>query len=197
VILYVQSSWLLTVLHRILLACLKFLSRYPCPRCLVEKSKISALGTARDRKERTQKERVDDKKNQIQIKRVRKWIYEKGKSLMSVHIDRLLGHQSLIPTRVSTDCEWLCLLTIFIQSAFSIRLSSSDFNFYQMFVPDLLHEFELGVWKGTFTHLMRILYANGGDLIQTLNERSVFIVMAHHSVILTLCQIPTSTNFWA
>lgn len=40
-----------------------------------------------------------------------------------------------------------------------------------MFVPDLLHEFELGVWKAIFTHLMRILYANGQNSIQQLNER--------------------------
>jgi hypothetical protein len=40
-----------------------------------------------------------------------------------------------------------------------------------MYVPDLLHEFELGVWKATFIHLMCILYANGGDSIQELNDR--------------------------
>jgi len=40
-----------------------------------------------------------------------------------------------------------------------------------MFVVDLLHEFELGVWKTTFTHLLRILYAQGGDIIPQLNER--------------------------
>lgn len=40
-----------------------------------------------------------------------------------------------------------------------------------MLVPDLLHEFELGVWKAVFTHLLRILYAAGGDVIQELNRR--------------------------
>ncbi len=40
-----------------------------------------------------------------------------------------------------------------------------------MLAVDLLHEFELGVWKAVFTHLMRILYAAGGDKIQTLNTR--------------------------
>lgn len=40
-----------------------------------------------------------------------------------------------------------------------------------MFVPDLLHEFELGVWKAVFRHLMRILYAVGGDRIPELNHR--------------------------
>ena len=47
------------------------------------------------------------------------------------------------------------------------------FNFYQMFVPDLLHEFELGVWKSIFTHLMRILYVHGQDRINILNSRFV------------------------
>ena len=41
-----------------------------------------------------------------------------------------------------------------------------------MFVPDL-HEFELGVWKAVFTHLMQILYASGNDAIQHLNRRYV------------------------
>ena len=39
-----------------------------------------------------------------------------------------------------------------------------------MFVPDLMHEFELGVWKAIFTRLMRILYAQGGNAIQQLNK---------------------------
>lgn len=40
-----------------------------------------------------------------------------------------------------------------------------------MFVIDLLHEFELGVWKAIFIHLLRILHAQGGTVIQDLNER--------------------------
>jgi hypothetical protein len=40
-----------------------------------------------------------------------------------------------------------------------------------MFVVDLLHEFELGVWKAIFTHLLQVLYAAGDDKIQTLNKR--------------------------
>jgi len=43
-----------------------------------------------------------------------------------------------------------------------------------MLVPDLMHEFELGIWKSLFTHLIRILYAQdkGKDtLIRELNYR--------------------------
>ena len=42
-----------------------------------------------------------------------------------------------------------------------------------MLAPDLMHEFELGVWKGTFAHLMRLLAARGDDAIETFNSRSV------------------------
>jgi hypothetical protein len=42
-----------------------------------------------------------------------------------------------------------------------------------MLVVDFMHEFELGVWKAIFTHLIRILVAHGGDAVQSLNTRFV------------------------
>jgi len=44
-----------------------------------------------------------------------------------------------------------------------------------MLVVDLMHEFELGVWKAVFSHLIRILYAAGssGRLVGELDRRSV------------------------
>jgi hypothetical protein len=46
-----------------------------------------------------------------------------------------------------------------------------------MLVVDLLHEFELGVWKAVFSHLIRILYAAGasGRLVAELDRRFVTI----------------------
>lgn len=42
-----------------------------------------------------------------------------------------------------------------------------------MMVPDFLHEFELGVWKTLFTHLIRVLYAirPDGTLVTELDAR--------------------------
>jgi hypothetical protein len=40
-----------------------------------------------------------------------------------------------------------------------------------MFGVDLLHDFELGVWKSIFKHLIRMLYARGNERVQILNER--------------------------
>lgn len=34
-----------------------------------------------------------------------------------------------------------------------------------------MHEFELGVWKGIFTHLMRLLNAQGDDAVQEFDRR--------------------------
>lgn len=40
-----------------------------------------------------------------------------------------------------------------------------------MFVPDLMHEFELGVWKAILTHLVRVLYALAAEEVGTFNRR--------------------------
>jgi hypothetical protein len=39
-------------------------------------------------------------------------------------------------------------------------------------VVDLLHEFELGVWRMLLVHLLRILCALNKDLIHELDRRS-------------------------
>jgi hypothetical protein len=51
----------------------------------------------------------------------------------------------------------------------------TDFNISTMLVVDLMHEVELGVWKGLFAHLIQILYAAtpGGKLVAILDERYV------------------------
>jgi hypothetical protein len=98
-------------------------------------------------------------------------MFEKGVNVTSERIEKILPPESLTPTRVSTP-EYLFLfpqvLVSEIQNAFSERLLERGFNFYETFVPDLLHEFELGVYNALFTHLLRILYACGEDKIQIL-----------------------------
>jgi hypothetical protein len=42
-----------------------------------------------------------------------------------------------------------------------------------MLVVDLLHEFELGVWRSLFVHLIRILNAFDPRLVHELDYRSV------------------------
>jgi hypothetical protein len=42
-----------------------------------------------------------------------------------------------------------------------------------MLVVDLMHEFEQGVWKALFIHLLRMLDSQGGALINELDLRCV------------------------
>ncbi|KAI0083359.1 hypothetical protein BDY19DRAFT_857627, partial [Irpex rosettiformis] len=140
--------------EKILLASLKFLANAPCPRCMILKSEIAALGTKLDARRRA-KVRVDDASRRSAIERCRAWIYAGGRKICSKAVEAYMGTTSWVPTR----------------NAFSEKLHQFGVNFYSLFVPDLLHEFELGVWKATFIHLLRILYAAGGECIQELNER--------------------------
>jgi len=51
-----------------------------------------------------------------------------------------------------------------------------------MLVVDLLHEFELGVWKALFTHLIRILHAAAphGGLVADLDRRYVNYTVSYN-----------------
>jgi hypothetical protein len=46
-----------------------------------------------------------------------------------------------------------------------------------MLVVDLLHEFELGVWKALFIHLLRILEAADPSLSHELDRRYGMVVL--------------------
>lgn len=40
-----------------------------------------------------------------------------------------------------------------------------------MFTVDILHEFDLGVWKSVLEHLIRMLHAVGEDSVVEMNSR--------------------------
>ncbi|KIO00412.1 hypothetical protein M404DRAFT_49710, partial [Pisolithus tinctorius Marx 270] len=157
--------WLLTYAadypEKILLASMKYLGKYLCPRCLVGKENISKLGSKRDRQVHRKKERVDNEPWPFSIEHARKAIFESGHSIIAAVVENILGALSLVPTRACTN------FTSF--NAFSKKLSWFMFNFYCMFVPDFMHEFELGAWKATLIHLIWILFEAGNNKIQEFN----------------------------
>jgi hypothetical protein len=52
-----------------------------------------------------------------------------------------------------------------------MRLSEAGFDLFPMLVVDLMHEFEQGVWKGLFIHLLCMLDSKGGSHINELDMR--------------------------
>ncbi|KAH9915299.1 uncharacterized protein BXZ73DRAFT_106270 [Epithele typhae] len=110
--------------------------------------------TPEDMQRRQEKCRVDDVDLHKVISTARAALF-KGSSIMSKKVQDLLRPQSLNP----------------IQNAFSRRLSKFGVNSYDLFAPDVMHELELGVWKGTFHHLMRMLESLGANHVQEFNNR--------------------------
>jgi len=133
------------------------------------------MGTTADLQNRITLQRVDDGARRAKIAKARKWIYENGAGIDGTKVKTKLDPESMVPTTVRVS--WCCLIVFDVllvfpfQNAFSKRLSDFGFNYFLLYLVDLLHEFELGIWKNIFIHLLRMLYAHGGEAIQTLNER--------------------------
>ena len=52
-----------------------------------------------------------------------------------------------------------------------MALGKFGLDVFKILTVDVLHEFELGVGKGVFIHLNRILESIGPHQVHTLNER--------------------------
>ncbi|KAJ3709517.1 hypothetical protein C8R42DRAFT_699992 [Lentinula raphanica] len=126
--------------EKVLLATIRDKGLCPCPRCLVNKDKLDLMGQVRD-----MAMRVDHVRTYLaaKVKSARHLIYKLGLPITSKRVDDLLKDTSSVPTK----------------NAFVDRLGP-DFDISKLLVVDFLHEFELGVWKSLFTHLVRLLYAS-------------------------------------
>jgi hypothetical protein len=63
----------------------------------------------------------------------------------------------------------IVVLSIF-QNAFSEKLAALGFNMFAMFVVDLMHEWEIGVARALFIHLLRILESLDESLLAELDR---------------------------
>ncbi|KAJ3913352.1 hypothetical protein F5877DRAFT_93236 [Lentinula edodes] len=129
--------WFFTYLadypEKVLLATIRKRGLCPCPHCLCPKEALDRMGLHQDMKMRD-KLRVflHDK-----VKLTREWIYKQGVKIQGSAVQCILKATSSVPT----------------MNAFIGRLGL-DFNLSRMLVVDLMHEFEVGVWKALFSHLI-------------------------------------------
>ncbi|KAF9464233.1 hypothetical protein BDZ94DRAFT_1216685 [Collybia nuda] len=126
----------------------------PCPRCCIPMKDCDKIGWISDIKGRLGRGRTY---MADLVSNGRDRIYRLGHGISSKGVEGVLKPFSLLPT----------------VNAFADRLSAFNFNPHPMLVVDLLHEFELGVWKATFIHIIRVLYAAvpGGKAVHELNAR--------------------------
>jgi hypothetical protein len=58
-----------------------------------------------------------------------------------------------------------------MQNIFSETLSTFGFCIFTLLVVDLLHEFELGIWKAILSHLLRMVESLKGSKLHELDHR--------------------------
>ncbi|KIM78572.1 hypothetical protein PILCRDRAFT_11038 [Piloderma croceum F 1598] len=143
--------------EKVLLASIRDKGYCPCPRCLIPRSHFHNLGMVQDMKQRKTLARFDDENRRRKVDIAREIIYEKNYAVNSPAVEVILKEQSLV-------------LTL---NAFSQRLAPLGFNLFIMLLVDLMHEFELGVWRALFIHLLHMLNAVDKTLVDELDHRQV------------------------
>ncbi|KAG1883849.1 hypothetical protein F4604DRAFT_1981657 [Suillus subluteus] len=133
--------------EKVLIAAIRDKGVCPCPRCLLPKSYFGRIGLHSDMSGRVARVYKSIKDTVIAARNA---IYKLGAPIKGAAVERLLKEFSLVPT---------------------VRLGPLGFDCFPMLVVDLLHEFELGVFKSVFKHLIRLLYAINPEWIVVLNER--------------------------
>ena len=102
----------------------------------------------------------------------RRKIYRDKYSVTCKAVEDVLKGESRVPTSVKHKLHNIKQrVHMTFQNAFSTRLAR--FNLYPMMVVDLMHEFEQGVWKNLFTHLIRILHASNPALVIEMDHRYI------------------------
>jgi hypothetical protein len=102
------------------------------------------------------------------IAAARRVIYASRYQVNSTAVNNILKKESWVPAVVRHNSVLITLAlthTYQRQNAFSDRLSPLGFDLHRMLLPDLMHEFELGVWRAVFIHLLRILEAVDESLL--------------------------------
>ncbi|KAF7967740.1 hypothetical protein HWV62_33264 [Athelia sp. TMB] len=124
----------------------EFLEAYEHGIVVTTRKNIDRLGTPEDVRVRSERARVDDLVQRRKVEKARNYIFKKHLAISSKKVEDELKEISLTPT----------------DNAFSKRLAplGLGFNLYLALVVDLMHEFELGVWKSLFMHILRILEAH-------------------------------------
>ncbi|KZP21441.1 hypothetical protein FIBSPDRAFT_740689 [Athelia psychrophila] len=154
--------------EKILLATIRDLGICPCPRCLVKLEDVDKLGYVSDMKNRISSLRTY---SLDLVEKARDFIYKLGLPVCSAAVDRLLKGSSWTPT-INT---------------FAKKLQPLGLEPFVMLAVDFLHEFELGVWKAVFQHLMRILHVAAPNSAQVAElDRRYDPSCAYHSYAIPL-----------
>ena len=87
--------------EKVLLASIKNLGSFPCPRCNVAMQNVPSMGKKRDRANRVRTARTDDQARRDRVSKARSLIYDDHHPVTSTFVEGNMAEGSLIPTNVS------------------------------------------------------------------------------------------------
>ena len=135
---------------------------------------VSKIGTPEDMSEWQHLICVDNDAWWRKILELQKLIYGKNLAINSPQVETLLKDKSLIPTNVIMSQVAASIYSCWpLQNTFSDRLQAFRFNLFLMLIVDLMHEFELRMWKAIFIHLLHMLESVKGSTLCEVNQRKV------------------------
>ncbi|KAG6913077.1 hypothetical protein DXG01_009852, partial [Tephrocybe rancida] len=105
---------------------------------------LRGMGMWDDLDQRVVAVRINDASQRKKVQAMWKFIYELGFAVNSKSVETILKPLSL-------SLQW-CV------NALSAALGEFAFNHYQMLIIDILHEWEVGVWKSILIHLIRLVH---------------------------------------
>ncbi|KIK80032.1 hypothetical protein PAXRUDRAFT_36300 [Paxillus rubicundulus Ve08.2h10] len=139
----------------VLIATVRNLGTCPGSHCLIPKTQIHLLATEMGMLDHQCIAHSDTPEQCKMVSSSHKLIYKMHYAVDSVHVKALLKDKSLIPT----------------MNTFSQMLGHTGFDFFIMLVVNLLHKFELGLWKAILIHLLCILNSLKKPEISELDQQ--------------------------
>ncbi|TFK17414.1 hypothetical protein FA15DRAFT_661464 [Coprinopsis marcescibilis] len=141
--------------EKVLIGLIKQNRSFPCPQCLVPKPELQNMGTPDDLEIRADNLCNNDQELKDTLAAALKDVAS-GYSVIGDVVNNRLKSRSTVP----------------IKNAFHLRLEELDFSVFPCLVVDLLHKFEIGVWKNMFIHLLRLMHSLDCDMISELDKRN-------------------------
>ncbi|KAK7439030.1 hypothetical protein VKT23_017736 [Stygiomarasmius scandens] len=137
--------------EKVIIACIKFLGEYLCPRCKIPLQDVDLLGLKRDAENRKKLRRLLTEHHTDKVENARKAIFEQGYGVESEAVKRMLDSESLTA----------------IRNAFA----SLGIDIFKLISPEKLHEWDVGKVKDLIIQLVRILHSLKGDAISAFDRR--------------------------
>ena len=128
---------------RVLLASIQNKGRCPCLQCLIPLSEVQWVGTISNWSKQVSKARVDSQNNQHSIDTARDIIYNQNYAVDSEPVKKLLGEESLVPTKVSFE---LYSSIIVAYSILTERIFEKPFPLGLQSLSNLCSWFDAWIW---------------------------------------------------